>query len=97
MNDNINEWVGRAKAGEHSDEESGSHSGVKVIRKEAPRNRGAIIMAVAEALRPHVSKMFEGKRDAEGLTAQPAHVRAFALNMAQHIVHAHEQDNSALA
>jgi len=89
---NINEWVGRAKAGETVI--TSGDTTVKVIRKEPPKNRGSIIMAVAEALRPHLNKLFEGKRDNEGLVIQPAHIRGYALNMAQYLVQKNEENNA---
>lgn len=94
--DNISEWAQRAKANEGSTSTGdAAKPSVKVIRKEPTHNRGALIMAVAEALRPHLTKLFEGSRDDDDMLTQPAHVRAFALNMAQRMVHAKEQDNAA--
>jgi len=94
MNDSINEWVNNAHATEAT--QDAAVRSVKVIRKET-RSRGQIIMAVADALRPHFNKMFEGVRDAEGMLAQPAHIRAFALNVAQGIVRDQELDSQATA
>mgnify|MGYP000063503556 CR=1 FL=1 len=91
--DGMSEWVNRAKQVEARGETPAS--GVKVIRKEPVKNRGALIMAIADALRPHLAKVFDGVRDSEGMLAQPAHVRAFALNMAQRMVLAKEQENAA--
>ena len=93
--DSINEWVENAKA--HPPTSTTAPKGVKVVRKPPQKSRGAIIMAVADALRPHFMKMFEGVRDQDNMLAQQAHVRAFALNVAQRMVLTKEQDNNAAA
>ncbi|NBX04184.1 MAG: hypothetical protein EBR02_09055 [Alphaproteobacteria bacterium] len=82
--DAINSWVKNAK-NEHSTPVAAGKQGVKVVR--APQQtKGNLIMQVAEAIRPHLMKMFEGVRDAEGFVMQPARVRGIALNVAQGIV-----------
>lgn len=88
----INEWVTNARTAEAN--EGAAVRSVKVVRNK-PHNRGAIIMAVADALRPHLNKLFEGSRDDEGMLAQPAHIRAYALNMAQYMVQQKEAENNA--
>jgi hypothetical protein len=47
---------------------------------------GRLIMEVADKIRPHLMKMFEGVRDENEMIVQPARVRAVALNLAQSIV-----------
>lgn len=94
MNDTtISHWIDRAKINESLPKPV---NGVKVI-KNAAKSKGQIIFDIAEAMRPHLMKMFEGARDQDGLIAQPAHIRAFSLNLAQRMVNAKEQDNKATA
>lgn len=80
--DAISSWVENAKNGIPA---LAGTQGVRVIRA-TPQSRGNLIMEIAEKLRPHLLKMFEGVRDDEGLLLQPARVRGIALNMAQSIV-----------
>jgi hypothetical protein len=90
-NDVINTWIEKAKQADLSTEH---HSGVQVIRKPK-QSRGNLIMEIAELVRPHLAKMFEGVRDENGMLVQPARVRGVALNLAQRIVKENEQKASA--
>lgn len=90
-NDSINNWVANAKTANTTTQGS---NGVKVIRREVARTKGAIIMEVADKIWPHLMKMFEGVRDSNGFLLQPAHVRGIALNVAQDIVN-EESKNGA--
>ncbi len=93
--DNINEWVGNARANENV---AAAPKGVKVIRKEQPKSHGTIIMEIAEKLRPSLMKWFDGKYNDDGMLIQPAHVRGFAIEMAENLVKSrHHNDNKASA
>ncbi len=96
MSDSINEWVENAKSFESSI--ASTSNGVKVVRNKEPnRNRGSIIMELAEKLRPAFQNFFRDRRDLNGVLFQPAHVRAIALNYAEYIVKAQEKNNNAAA
>jgi hypothetical protein len=97
MNDNINEWVGRARANENESAESQPKS-VKVIRKESVPSRGQLIMQIADKLLPHLTQWFHGKYNDEGMLIQNSHVRGFAIDMAEGLVKKHyHNDNAASA
>ena len=80
--DAINNWVANAKSADKAG--AANPKAIKVVR--ATQSKGNLIMEVAEKLRPHLLKLFEGVRDTEGMLLQPARVRGIALNMAQSIV-----------
>lgn len=79
----LNGWVEKAKANA-SGADATVTSGVKVIRNET-KSRGTVIMALADVLRPHISKWFDGKYNDEGMLIQPAHVRGFCIEMAERL------------
>lgn len=96
MNDDaINHWIDRAKINESMPT---PERGVTVIRNHpATKSRGQIIMEVSDKILPVMQKFFTGKRDNSGMLLQPAHIRGIALNYAEYLVKAKEQDNSAVA
>ena len=65
--------------------------------QQPAQNRGAMIMELAEKLRPAFVNFFIGKRDLNGVLFQPAHIRAIALNYAEYLVKAQEPKNTATA
>ncbi len=91
--DNLNHWIDRAKINESLPK---SASGVQVI-KHVTKSRGQIIMEISEKILPIMQSFFNGKRDNSGILLQPAHIRGIALNYAEYLVKAKEQDNSAVA
>jgi hypothetical protein len=91
-NDAINTWIEKAKQADLSTEHQ---SGIQVVRNKPKKTRGNLIMEIAELVRPHLAKMFEGVRDENGMLVQPSRVRGVALNLAQRIVKEHEQKASA--
>lgn len=83
--DNINEWTKQAKASE--DEGASSTGGVRVVRnKPVHQSIGQIIMQVADKIRPHLSSLFEGSHNSDGMLVQPAHIRGLALEVAEWMV-----------
>ena len=93
--DGINKWVGHARANENA---SDGNNGVKVIRNEPQKSRGTLIMEMADRLRPYLSQWFDGKYNDDGMLIQPAHVRGFAIEMAEHLVkQQYQNDNTASA
>lgn len=89
--DTIGNWVQKAKAS-GSEDNTSSDSRIKVIRREEPVSKGNMIMAIAEKIRPLLLNLFNGIRDENGVLYQPAHIRGFALNMAQDILRTHEEN-----
>ena len=80
--DAINSWVDKAKMPVAP---VVPQAAVKVIKREV-QSHGNLIMEIAEKIRPVLAKMFEGAHDDEGMLLQPAHIRGFALNMAQNLI-----------
>ncbi len=91
--DNLNHWIDRAKINESLPKPP---SAVQVI-KHVTKSRGQIIMEISEKILPIMQNFFNGKRDNSGILLQPAHIRGIALNYAEYLVKAKEQDNSAVA
>ena len=91
VEDTIGNWVNKAKASD-ANEDSSSDSRIKVIRREVTSSRGGMIMEIAEKLRPILLKFFNGVRDENGALYQPAHIRGYALNMAQDMLKEYEQN-----
>lgn len=52
------------------------------------QTRGALIMELAELLRPALMQRLQGCRDENGMIVQPARVRGIALIIAQEMVKA---------
>lgn len=92
IHDPIDSWVEKAKMAQASEPEA---SGVQVVRRLSPHNRGSLIMNIAESIRPWLMQIFEGMRDNDGMLVQPAHVRAIALGVAQDIVKDEELKGNA--
>lgn len=90
--DAINNWVEKAKG--HVEPLSEEKSGVQVVRRPVPVTKGAIILDMAEKLRPWLTSVLTGLRDENGMLMQPARIRGIALNMAQHIVKQVEKKHS---
>lgn len=86
--DSVNHWIEKAKAEAKA---IAPVQGVKIIRREEPRTKGAVILEMAEKIKPWLAKMFEGVRDENNMVLQPAHVSGIALNVAQGIVNAQEE------
>ena len=96
--DNMSEWVNRAKATESDNNSSGDVRSVKVVRKEVPKNTGQLIMEMADKLRPYLTKWFDGKYNDDGMLIQPAHIRGFAIEMAENLIKKqYHNDNKASA
>lgn len=76
----MSEWVQKAKNG------ANAATVTEQKKKKAIPTKGNIILEIAEKLRPLITKLFEGKHDANGMLVQPAHVRGIALNVAQELV-----------
>lgn len=91
--ENISGWVQSAKANEAQKE--APPSGVKVVRKEVSKSRGAMIMEIAEKLLPAFRVFFKDHRDTTGMLLQPTHVRGIALNYAEYLIKSKEQDSAA--
>ncbi len=87
--DNVSNWVQKAK---NAGANVSGDNGVQVIRREAPASKGNMIMDIAERIRPYLLELFTGIRDKQGMLYQPAHVRGIALNMAQDLLKAHEDN-----
>ncbi|MEK6746028.1 MAG: hypothetical protein ABL867_10120 [Rickettsiales bacterium] len=83
--DAINSWVNGAKAAKPDLSNAAKSAAIQVVRRTQAQARGNLIMDIAERIRPHLLKMFDGVRDENGMLMQPAHVRGIALNMAQKI------------
>lgn len=92
IDDAINNWIENAASGKHAVTPP-ADEGVRVIRRQ-PKSNGAVIMEIAEKLRPWFLKMFEGVRDENGMTIHPSHVRGIALNVAQDIVKKNEEQST---
>jgi hypothetical protein len=95
--DMIGNWVQKAKASDadanaNADAAGSSGGGIRVIRREEKASKGNMIMDIAEKIRPILLKAFQGIRDENGVLYQPAHIRGFALNMAQDILRTHEEN-----
>lgn len=88
--DSINSWVEKAKSLVTGESEA-APAGVRVIRHSHHKPAGNLIMQIADALRPWLTKMFDGVRDQDGLPVQQAHIRGMALNVAQDIVKQHKR------
>ena len=82
--DSINSWVEKAKSLIDAKDEPQAKA-VRVI-KHVHKSGGNLIMQVADALRPYLTRMFENVRDENGMLVQPARSRGIALNIAQSIV-----------
>ena len=67
------------------------NAGVRVIRREESKGKGAVILEVADKIRPWLSKMFEGVRDENYMLVQPSRVHGIALNVAKSIVNSEEK------
>jgi len=89
--DAIGSWIEKAKASEGSDGDSASApKGVQVIKRDT-QSRGNLIMEIAEKLRPALAKLLDGVTGNNGVLIQPAHIRGYALNIAQKIVSAPDE------
>ena len=86
--DFVSHWVEKAKSAQ-SAEVAGTGS-IKVIRREEPKSKGAIIMEIADKLLPWVRTKLNDVRDNEGGLVQLATMRGIALNMAQDVMKAQE-------
>jgi len=89
----INNWVNKAKNSQPKSGEVESVS-VNVVRREPPQSKGAMIMEIADRIWPSLMEFFSGKRDDNGMLLQPAHVRGFALAVAQNLMKQHESQSS---
>ncbi len=110
---NIKSWLKKAKANSEAVEgQNAPSSSLVVVGRNSKTNakdnnqnseyikkvsRGAMIMEIAEKLRPVFSNFFNGRRDDNGMLFQPSHIRGFALNCAEYLVKAQEKDNNAAA
>lgn len=84
--DAINTWVNGAKSSSKAELPNAAKSAaIQIVRRTQAQTRGNLIMDIAERIRPHLLKMFDGVRDENGMLMQPAHVHGIALNMAQNI------------
>ena len=84
--DAINTWVENARNGRDENGGAGEQDGVRVVRHSIMPNKGNLILAIAEKLRPWLMQKLDGVRDKKGMLVQPSTVRALALNVAQDIV-----------
>lgn len=82
--DAMNSWAEKAKSFEPLMQ--APHDGVHIITCDETRNKGSVIMEIAERIRPWLMQLFDGVRDENGMLVQPSHIRGIALNVAQNIV-----------
>ena len=98
MNENgMQSWVSTAKANGENAANATDDRSVRVVRRPPAQSIGNVIMEVAEKLRPHLMKLFEGEYDDKGLLLQPAHIRGIALDMAAGLVKKHYNNDNAAA
>lgn len=90
--DNLEHWIDKAQMREAMPKPA---SGVRVIKNPPVKSKGQIIMELAELLLPSFQKIFNGKRDNDGMLLQPAHIRGIALNYAELYVKARDENKAA--
>ena len=82
-NEAIQSWIQKSKDQSHANPKQ--QAGVTVIRTE-PKSKGAMIMDLADRIRPGLMKMFEGVRGDDNMLLAPATIRGYALNVAQELL-----------
>lgn len=85
----ISNWIARAKM---APETSSYAGGVKVIRRADAHKGHNLIEAIAEKLKPWLTKTFENAHDRNGVLVSPAAISAIALDTAQDIVNQSEDE-----